>query len=226
MPGGGARIRARLRGTELSTSADGLALDAVSARAVLHGLQREARNSERGELLRTRSRLWIDQLELVAPAHLERRPRLGTDAQPVYARRWQDRSVGLHRDLEALGMERRHSLRVELQERLASRTHHQRPRARARVAWPLQANRPRQRPRRLELSAVLSHADKLRVAELADGRCTVALASGPEVAPGKATEDRWPSGVRPFALQRVENLLHRVHARGFYLLRARRPMLA
>ena len=59
------------------------------ADAVLHGLQREARKSERGELLRTRSRLWIDQLELVAPAHLERRPRLGTDAQPVNARRWQ-----------------------------------------------------------------------------------------------------------------------------------------
>ena len=45
---------------------------------------------------------------------------------------------------------------------------------------------------------------KIRVAELADRRCAVGFAAGPEIAARKAAEDRGASRVRAFALQRVK----------------------
>ena len=53
-------------------------------------------------------------------------------------------------------------------------------------------------------------ADKVRVAELADRRCAVALATGPEVTAGKPAEHRRPPGARALALQGVKNFLDAV----------------
>ena len=49
-------------------------------------------------------------------------------------------------------------------------------------------------------AALAVGADEVGVAELADRRCAIALASGPEVATGKAAKHRRPSGARALAL--------------------------
>jgi hypothetical protein len=53
-----------------------------------------------------RHALRIDELELVAAPHLERRIGLGTDAHPVEARGQLERAVGLDRHLESARMQR------------------------------------------------------------------------------------------------------------------------
>src|SRR5688500_14641955 len=78
---------------------------ALPGRSV-HRLQKEMLEPEPLEALRLGPLLGIDQLELVSAEYHQWRPGLGADAEPVDAMRWSDRSVGLHRHIEPLGMER------------------------------------------------------------------------------------------------------------------------
>src|SRR5262249_2942727 len=57
-------------------------------------------------------------------------------------------------------------------------------------------------------AAIAMGADEVGVAEIANRRCAVDLAAGPQIAAGEAAEHGRPSGLHAFALQRVENLLH------------------
>src|SRR5919108_1227166 len=65
----------------------------------VHRLEKEMAEVERLEPRGVGARLGIDQLELVAPAHLQWGTCLGTHTEPVDTGRWLDRAVGLHRDL-------------------------------------------------------------------------------------------------------------------------------
>jgi hypothetical protein len=196
------------------------------ARAVfaVHGREEEVSEREVLVTLRLGALLWEDELQLVACAQHEVGPGLGTDADPVEARGGALRPVRLHRHLEAGRMQRADERRVELEERLAPGADDERPGARAggrlegaRPPGRVGSPRPRggdrggQGLRRGELAAALAvGADEIGVAEAAGGRRAVGLAPRPEVAAGEAAEDRRPAGVRPLALQRVEDLLHRV----------------
>ena len=63
---------------------------------------------------------------------------------------------------------------------------------------------------------VRADTDEVRVAERAHGGVTVGLAAGPQVTPAEPAEHGRSAGVRPLALERVEDLLHRVrHASSF-----------
>jgi hypothetical protein len=53
-------------------------------------------------------------------------------------------------------------------------------------------------------------ADKVSIAEFAQGACAVTLQPAPEVASGKAQEHRRSARLRTLALQRVEAFLDRV----------------
>jgi hypothetical protein len=64
------------------------------------------------------------------------------------------------------------------------------------------------------------HIGKIRVAELADRRRTILLAPRPQIAPRKTAEDRRAPGLRPFALQRVENLFDSVSHKSSFQLSA------
>ena len=77
------------------------------------------------------------------------------------------------------------------------------------ASWPATSPRwPRPALRRCELPAARPvRAHKIGVAELADGRGAVRLAARPEIAAGKAAEDRGAPGLRALALQRVEDFL-------------------
>jgi hypothetical protein len=63
-------------------------------------------------------------------------------------------------------------------------------------------------------------ADKVGVAEAADGARAIGLATGPQVAAGEATEHRRPSGVCALALEGKEQLFDRVAHRPYRCLRA------
>ena len=53
--------------------------------------------------------------------------------------------------------------------------------------------------------------EKIRIAEATDSGGPVGFATRPEIAASKSTEDCWPAGVSPFALQCVEQFFDCVH---------------
>ena len=69
-------------------------------------------------------------------------------------------------------------------------------------------------------------ADEVGVAEIAGRRLAVCLAARPQIAAGKAAEHRRPPGLRAFALQRVEDLLDRIHGRSIQPEAVRDAVLA
>src|SRR5687768_2967144 len=67
----------------------------------IHRLHKEVSKIELLELLRLRSRLRIDELELVSRMHDKIRTGLGTDTEPIDALRNCPRAVGFHGDFIA-----------------------------------------------------------------------------------------------------------------------------
>ena len=59
-------------------------------------------------------------------------------------------------------------------------------------------------------TALPIHADKIRVAEVADSTGAVLLTAGPQVTAGKAQKYRRPSRLGALALHGQEGLLHRI----------------
>jgi hypothetical protein len=109
-------------------------------------------------------------------------------------------------------MQRRDQRLVDLQHRLAAGQHHEG--ARAAIAAPLPEASPGERGRIGEFAAAGAVcADEIGVAEGARCGLAVSLAAGPEIAAGEAAEHGRPAGVHAFALQRVIDLLDRVHGR-------------
>src|SRR6476646_1204470 len=107
-------------------------------------------------------------------------------------------------------MKRRDQRLVYLQHRLASGEHHER--RRAAIAAPRVAAGAGKRTGIGELAATIAiGANKIGVAEIADGASAVGLAAGPQVAAGETAEHGGPPRLGAFALQRVEDFLDRIH---------------
>src|SRR3954454_21697170 len=75
---------------------------------------------EPGKIERVEPDLRYDDLQLVPAGYHERRIGPWADADPVDARRRNDRAVGLDRDLEAAPVQRLDQRRIELQQRLTA----------------------------------------------------------------------------------------------------------
>nr|GEU28565.1 hypothetical protein [Tanacetum cinerariifolium] len=144
-------------------------------------------------------------LDLAPPGHHQRGAHLGADADPVHAVWHGQRAVGFDGDRETVRVHGGNQRRIELQQRFAAREH------------DVFAGGVRRRPQRvdgggqllggLELAAAFAvGAHEIGVAELADGRGAVALASGPQVTARKPAEHGGAPGMGALALQRVKNL--------------------
>ena len=176
----------------------------------VHGLEKELPKIQLLERFGIESRLRIDQLELVAVAERERCPGFGADANPIETGRRFLGAVRLHCDLETSVVQRVDRGGVELEQRLAAGAHDES--ARALSHRPPRGDSVGEIAGRGELAAVRGDAKKISVAEIADCLGTIRLAARPQIAAREAAEDRGSPRVRPFALQRVEDLFDGVHA--------------
>ena len=176
----------------------------------VHRLQEEVVEVQVGEALGQGQRLWINQLQLVAPGQHEVGVRFGTDADPVQPLgRWLG-AVGLDGDLETEGLQRGDERPVELQQRFAAGADDvgRAGLAAIGVFGPLRVDRLRERIGGSELPAALPvGADEVGVAEAAYGLLAVLLSAGPQVAAGEAAEHGRAAGLGALALQRVEHFL-------------------
>ena len=137
---------------------------------------------------------WIDsllrpnQLQLIAAALDDVRARLGADANPVDSRSRGKRSIRLDCNAEAALMKRIDKLAIELQHRFSTGDHDQSPVA---PFAPQSLDVGGKLGGLSELAtAVAVGADEIRVAEIALGARPVPLAARPQIAAGKAQEDR------------------------------------
>ena len=175
----------------------------------VHGLQVEMREVQMREFIGRRTVLRVDELELL-PAFLDqRRPGLGTDADPVDPRRGRQGTIGLDRDFEPGAVQSIDQRPVELQERLAARADHERERRAGRRLRVPDRPHPVSQGRGIAESATTRpvRPDEIGITEPADCHCPVARQPGPQIAPGKATEHGGPARIRPFALERVVDFL-------------------
>ena len=134
------------------------------------------------------------------------------DANPVHPVRRNDRTIGLHPDLEPACMQRFDQRRIDLQQRFAAGQY--------RVAvlaprCPLPGDGIRKRLRRSITAAQGAvGADKISIAELTGRGGAVLLAAAPKIAAREPAKHRRASGMRAFALQGQKDLLdgvtHRV----------------
>src|SRR5947209_492584 len=135
-------------------------------------------------------------------------PRFRTDADPVNVRRGKPGSVRLDGDLEAGLVERLDKALIHLKQRFAPRADHERPGQVGVGGRPVVRHGSRQRSGGREAPSSRSiTADKVRIAEPADGAGAVLFPAGPEIAAGKPTENGGPARVGSLALQGVEDLL-------------------
>ena len=147
--------------------------------------------------------------QLLPAGEQQRSAGLGAHADPVQPFGGGDRAVGLHRDLEALRMQRVDQGRVQLQQRLATRDHDEAlALLTGRRVGPERGDARGQGLRRVELAAAQAiGADEVGVAEAALRGRAILFATAPQVAAGEAAEHRGPSGTQALSLQRVEHLL-------------------
>ena len=177
----------------------------------VHRLEKKGGEREAFVERRLRPGLWVDELQFMARRQGEVGPGLGADGDPVEAGGCRARAVRLDGDLEAFCVERRDERVVDLEERLAPGADDEWPAAVGLRRSPGGRYRGRERSGVREPAAARSvDADEIGVAEAASGRCTVLLASRPEVAAREAKEDGGAARLRPFALERGVDLLDRV----------------
>jgi hypothetical protein len=175
----------------------------------VHGLQQVAPEVQARQFLQVQSFLRHHHLQLAAGADAQLRAGLGADADPVDAGGRLQRAVGFHRDLESLRVQGVDQRRVHLQQGLAAGQHHQR--AARNAGRPVSGDGAGQLGRIRELApAGAVGAHEVGVAEAALRAGAIALAAGPQVAAGEAAEHGGAAGVAAFALQRVEDFLHRI----------------
>src|SRR5918999_3802794 len=161
------------------------------------------------EIGRGSTRLGEHQLQLVTGAHHQLGSGFGADAKPVEPWRRYLSAVGFDGHLEPIMVERLHQRTVQLQQRLAAGAYHEAS------AWALRrpccCNRGRELFRCREASSARTiQPYEVGITELAGGVEPVLLAAAPQVAAGKAAEDRGTPGVGAFALEGVEDFFHRV----------------
>jgi hypothetical protein len=193
-----------------------LDIESSLGRALVHGLKQEMSEVEAFEHLWLDLLLRIDQLELIARALLKLNARLRAHADPVDGARHEKGAVGLDGDLESCRVECRYQRLVDLQHRLTACKHDKG--RRAAISPPGFAAGSGERIGIGEFAAAIAvRSDEVGVAEIAGRGLAVSPAAGPQIAAGKAAEHGRPAGLRAFALQRIENLLDRVHGRNLAL---------
>ena len=175
------------------------------------------------ETLRHRLGLRIDQFQLVPGRQRQRRIGLGRHADPVDAGGRHLRAVGLDGDLEIARMERLDQRRIELQQWLAAGAHHQAVRGRL---TPAGCHGSRKRLGIGKLAAARPvGANEIRVAKGANRLGAILFPPGPQIAAGKAQENRPPPGLRTFTLQGEEQFLDRVtHGAGSAMPASAKPL--
>ena len=166
----------------------------------VHRLQEEVFELQPLELRGSNPMLRVDELQLVARALLDHGASLGAHADPVDTGRRLECAVRFDRDLEAESVEARDERFVELQEGFTAR-HHNKAFGCA-IAEPLTRNFFS----KLLCVRKLRSTDKIGVAKLADGACSIFLTPSPEVATCESQEYRWPSSIRALTLQGVVDL--------------------
>lgn len=143
----------------------------------VHGLQEEMTELHLLKLFRLCSRLRVDKLQLIAAELLENCAGLWTDANPIEARWSRDGSVCLHSYLEATCVQRINQLGVDLQKGFATGANYETiPGFGARRPFPV--NGRCESFGGGEASAATPICiGKIRIAEFADSRRAVPLAS-------------------------------------------------
>src|SRR5216683_167357 len=171
----------------------------------VHRLYGKPAEGEVCEVVRVDAGLRDHDLELVTALDNEAAARFRADADPVESGRREDRAIRLHRDFEPAVVQRIDQRRIELQQRFAPGAYDET----SRCAWrPVRGHAIGERFG-IGVAAAIGPvgADEVGVAKRADCAGAVGLAPRPQIAAGKAAEYRRPSGLRAFALQRVEDLL-------------------
>ena len=144
-----------------------------------------------------------DKLQLVADMLDNLRPCLGADTYPIDTRMHQYRAVTLNRDLKVGRVQRVDDSIIDLQHWFAAGNYHI---AVGDAITPQRCNLRRQCVSIIAPAILAICADKIGVAKLADGGTAVGLAPRPQIAVGKAQENRPAARMDTFALQRQENL--------------------
>uniref|UniRef100_A0A0N4ZLG9 LigA n=1 Tax=Parastrongyloides trichosuri TaxID=131310 RepID=A0A0N4ZLG9_PARTI len=141
------------------------------------------------ETVRHGQKLREDQLQLLTRGLNHGGVGLGADADPVDPVRRRQRAVAFDGDLEPPRVQGVDQRRVQLHQRLAAGADHQLGVALATAPHP--CDMIGHQIGGLELAAALAvHADEVGVAEGADGLCAIPLQPAPQIASGKAQEDR------------------------------------
>jgi len=175
----------------------------------VHGLQVEVFKVQRFVQRRLGARLRIHQLEFLARGQHALAAALGAHAQPVNAFGRQNRAVGFHGNGEAKCVQGFDQSFVHLQQGLATGQHHKAVRGVG--GWPKAGNGGGQGWGAVKLAAVRAiGADKVGVAELANGRAAVFFAAAPQVASGETAKHGGLPCIGAFTLQGVEHFFHAV----------------
>lgn len=198
----------------------------------VHRLQRKVLERKMGETLWLSFGLHLRkyEFELLTAGEREWRAGFRADTEPVDPRGRRLRAVGLDRDFEPRRVKRVDEGCIELEQRFATRADHigrreekggrrltpfsfLAPRSSLLPRSSILVRRPQRRRARREvrgsgkLATIRTDADKIGVAEHADGVGTVRLTTSPEVAAAEPAEHSRPAGVNAFALKREEEFL-------------------
>ena len=144
-----------------------------------------------------------DKLQLVADTLDNLRTRLGADTYPIDTRVHRYRTVTLNRNLKAGRVQRVDDSIIDLQHWFAAGNYDI---AVGGAIAPQRCNLCRQCISIIAPTIFAISANKIGVAKLADGDGAVGLAPRPQIAAGKAQENRAAARMDTFALQRQENL--------------------
>lgn len=199
----GLETQAPLRAFEAVLDSSGRVLSDVWS---VHGRESETTEVQLLELFRFPSVLWVDEFELVAGIEFQRCANLGADADPVKPGRGGLCAVRFHGNVEAPGVKGLHEVDIELKQGFATSAddHSMLPAG----LGPRIVDGFGQRGSVAEAPASRTvRADEIGVTEGTDGASAVFLATCPEIATGESAKNGGSAGVKPLALEGVEDLL-------------------
>jgi hypothetical protein len=175
----------------------------------VHGLQKEVLEHKRTVPVRFGTFLRVDEFEFVTGVHDQLGTCFRTDADPVHALRNLKGPICLDGNFELVVMQGVNECLIQLQEWFASCTDHKT--VAAGLLWPFFRDGISHRVCVREFVPALSvNTNEIGVAELADCAGSILLSSRPEITASEPTKHGGPACLRALALERVEDLLHRV----------------
>ena len=177
----------------------------------VHGLNEIVLEIQGGQGLEIEASLGNHHLQFVSRHYLERRPGLGTDANPIDGIGQRQGAIRLDRHFEPVPVKSRNQRLIELQGGLSPREYDESMPAVASLARPTRQDPLRER-RGIDKPAssgpIGTH--EIRIAEPADGGRSIPFQPAPEIAAAEPAEHRRPARLGAFALQRGIDFLDRV----------------